>query len=51
MSEIKKKSIHDFLITENTPIHTVRTLLLFGRNSSTYKFAFCKALMKQTAKD
>ena len=51
MSEIKKKSIYDFLTAENTPIHTVRTLLLFGRNSSTYKFAFCKALMKHSAKD
>jgi hypothetical protein len=46
-----KSSIYEFNKSENTPLNTVRTILLFGKNVSTYKFALCSALMKQKAKD
>jgi hypothetical protein len=45
-----KKSIHNFSKAESTPINTIRTILLFGNNVSTYKFALCSALMKQNEK-
>jgi len=46
-----KKSIYSFTSAELTPINTVRTILLFGNNVSTYKFALCSALMKQNEKN
>ncbi len=46
MMDIKKKDIKEFLESEQSALNTVRTLLLFGRNSATYKFALCNALMK-----
>lgn len=49
MSSIKKEEIKVFLDTENTAVNTIRTLTLFGKNSATYKFALCHALMQQSA--
>jgi len=51
MAEIKKKEIYDFINEDNDPLNTFRTILLFGRNVSTYKFAFCSALLNHNAKD
>src|SRR5215213_8860214 len=45
MSEIRKKAIADFA-AEGDALNTVRTILLFGNNVSTYKFALCSALME-----
>lgn len=42
-----KKIIYNFSNQEISPISTLRTILLFGNNVSTYKFALCSALMKQ----
>lgn len=50
MSEIQKASIHQFINTDESVLNTFRTLLLFGKNSATYKFAFCHALLKQKAR-
>ncbi len=46
MAEIKKKEIKEFLEVDNSALNTFRTLILFGRNTATYKFAFCNALMQ-----
>jgi 5-methylcytosine-specific restriction endonuclease McrA len=45
-----KKLIHEFYAEKNDPINTFRTILLFGKNVSTYKFALCSALLSQNAK-
>ncbi len=45
-----KKAIHIFSTAELTPTNTFRTILLFGNNVSTYKFALCSVLMKQMPK-
>jgi hypothetical protein len=50
MTEIKNVNIHGFINTDESTLNTFRTLLLFGKNSATYKFAFCDALLKQHAK-
>ena len=36
----KEKEIYDFINEDSDPLNTLRTILLFGRNVSTYKFAF-----------
>ena len=46
-----KPTIQNFLGTTNVPTNTIRTLMIFGKNSSTYKFALLAALMKQDAKN
>ncbi len=51
MSEIKKEAIKHFLTDHNTVQNTFRTLVLFGKNTATYKFAFCHALLKQKPQD
>jgi 5-methylcytosine-specific restriction endonuclease McrA len=45
-----KKLIHEFYTEKNDPINTFRTILLFGKNVSTYKFALCSALLSQNTK-
>ena len=45
-----KKLIHEFYAEKNDPITTFRTILLFGKNVSTYKFALCSALLSQETK-
>jgi len=51
MSEIKKEEIKHFLTDHNTVQNTFRTLVLFGKNTATYKFAFCHALLKQKSQN
>ncbi|MBT7788618.1 MAG: hypothetical protein HN757_07040 [Calditrichaeota bacterium] len=46
MSNITKPDIKNYLETQSSSINTFRTLILFGRNTATYKFAFCDALLK-----
>jgi len=46
-----KKIIHDYFYSKIDPITTFRTILLFGRNTSTFKFAYCSALLKQNPKN
>jgi 5-methylcytosine-specific restriction endonuclease McrA len=50
MSRIKKGNIQSFLDTEASALNTFRTLVLFGKNTATYKFALCDALLKHDAK-
>ena len=47
MGEIQKKEIKQFLKDKCSAFNTFRTLVLFGMNTATYKFAFCHALLKQ----
>jgi regulator of replication initiation timing len=51
MSEIKKKEIKEYLETQNSSLNTFRTIILFGRNTATYKFAFCHALLNLDPRD
>lgn len=44
-----EKLVGQFLNEEKGEFSEVRTVLIFGRNSSTYKFAFCHALLQQNA--
>ena len=37
-----KQLIHEFYAEEKDPLKTFRTILLFGKNVSTYKFAQLK---------
>lgn len=46
MTNIKVPEIYEFLKDEESSLNTARTLILFGRNVSTYKFALCETLMK-----
>jgi hypothetical protein len=46
MSNITKPDIKSYLETQSSSINTFRTLVLFGKNTATYKFAFCDALLK-----
>ena len=46
MSNIKIKEVRDYLIEDNSSLNTVRTLILFGKNVSTYKFVLCQTLMQ-----
>ncbi len=46
-----KENIFQFNEDENNPLTTIRTILLFGNNVSTYKFALCSALMKHSPKN
>jgi hypothetical protein len=46
-----KKNIHDYFYSKIDPVTTFRTILLFGRNTSTFKFAYCSALLKQNPKN
>ncbi|GEA49276.1 hypothetical protein VIN01S_00800 [Vibrio inusitatus NBRC 102082] len=46
---IKKQEIRSFIDKDNTTVNTFRTLTLFGKNTATYKFALCHALLKQTS--
>ncbi len=50
MKEIKKKNISQFINESASSLNTFRTLILFGKNTATYKFAFCHALLKQKSK-
>jgi hypothetical protein len=45
--EIKKQNISQFITDDATALNTFRSLILFGKNSATYKFAFCHALLLQ----
>lgn len=51
MTGIKKEEIKSFIDVDSSALTTVRTLMLFGRNTATYKFALCHALTKQPAKN
>ncbi len=42
-----KKLVNDFSTQQISPLSTIRTILLFGNNVSTYKFALCSALIKK----
>ena len=44
-----KSIIKNFTTKEVSPIATLRTILLFGRNVSTYKFALADSLLKSPA--
>ena len=44
-NEIKKKLVRDFLIKDSSVVNNYRTLIIFGRSSSTYKFALCNAII------
>ena len=44
-----KKIINDFDNSDNSDLASLRTIILFGRNVSTYKFALCSPLMKEKA--
>lgn len=44
-----EKLVQQFLNEEKGEFSEIRTVLIFGRNSSTYKFAFCHALLQQNA--
>lgn len=46
-----KKIIKTYSELDSNPIATFRTVLLFGRNSSTFKFALTSALLKQNPKN
>lgn len=46
-----KENIKTFNELHNNPIATFRTVFLFGRNSSTFKFALTSALLKQNPKN
>jgi hypothetical protein len=45
-----KKILHDFFSEKNDPLTTFRTIMLFGKNTSTYKFALCHSLMNQPSR-
>ena len=45
--EIKKLDIKKFLEEGASALNTIRSIIIFGRNESTYKFILCHALMKQ----
>jgi hypothetical protein len=45
-----KKTIQEFTTGENDPLNIFRTIVLFGKNVSTYKFALGSVLMKQDPK-
>lgn len=44
-----KPIIKEFIERETSPVSTLRTILLFGRNVSTYKFALADTLLKAKA--
>ena len=44
-----KKIIHDYIHQDISPASTLRTIVLFGKNTSTYKFALTDTLLKQSA--
>jgi 5-methylcytosine-specific restriction endonuclease McrA len=44
-----KKVIHDYFHQDRSSAATLRTIVLFGKNSSTYKFALTDTLLKQSA--
>ncbi len=46
MGNITKPDIKSYLETQPSSLNTFRTLILFGLNVATYKFAFCDALLK-----
>ena len=50
MSNIKVKEVSEFLHEDSDSINTLRTLVLFGRNVSTYKFALCHTLMNLSSR-
>lgn len=47
MNDIKKKEINHFFVAEPSAVTSARTIILFGRNTSTYKFALWNALLRQ----
>lgn len=51
MTDIKVPEIYEFFKDEEGSLNTARTIILFGRNVSTYKFALCDTLMKFGARD
>ena len=51
MTEITKREIKSYLEEESSSLNTFRTLILFGKNSATYKFAFCHSLLKISARN
>jgi len=46
-----KKLVGQFLYEEKGEFSEIRTVLIFGKNTSTYKFAFCHALLQQKPTD
>lgn len=48
--EIKKKEVRDFVDSEVSNQNIFRTLIVFGKNVATYKFAFCHALLHSKPK-
>ena len=50
MMDIKKSEIGLFLTQSVSAVNTLRTLVLFGKNTATYKFALCDALLNQSVK-
>jgi hypothetical protein len=45
MADLKNKTVARFISNENGALMPFRSILLFGRNTSTYKFALAKALL------
>ena len=45
-----KKTIQEFTVGEHDPMNIFRTIVLFGKNVSTYKLALRSVLMKQAPK-
>ncbi|MCG9569051.1 HNH endonuclease [Vibrio chagasii] len=46
-NSITNQDINEFLFSDSAPIHAVRTVTTFGKNSATYKFALLHALLKK----
>ncbi|RYY47497.1 MAG: hypothetical protein EOO06_12390 [Chitinophagaceae bacterium] len=48
---MKNKSVYDFSVAESDAVNTLRTITLFGKNVSTYKFALLSTLMQRGPSD
>ncbi|WP_456383464.1 hypothetical protein [Persephonella sp.] len=48
---IKKLEIREYLEEELNALNILRSIILFGKNSSTYKFALCHTLLLQEPKE
>lgn len=46
MNDLPNKNVHQYLSNSSDELKIIRSILLFGKNSYTYKFAFCDALLK-----
>ncbi len=50
MSEIKKDEIRKFIQEKSSVLTTMRGLLIFGKNTATYKFALIQSILKHNSK-